>query len=188
MRGLHEEFRFAMKEGKHEPLILIALYVLDFLCIHPFLDGNGRMSRLLSVLALYHQSYEVGRYISLERIIEQTKESYYDTLFVASQGWHESQHNASPWVHYWMGTVLAAYREMESRVGKLSTGHGSKTDIVVTAIDRMMGSFSISELQTACPSVSKDWVKAVVEQLKRDGRLVVEGKGRGARWRKVEIG
>lgn len=188
MRGLHEEFRFAIKEGKHEPLILIALYVLDFLCIHPFLDGNGRMSRLLSVLALYHQSYEVGRYISLERIIEQTKESYYDTLFVASQGWHESQHNASPWVHYWMGTVLAAYREMESRVGKLSTGHGSKTDIVVTAIDRMMGSFSISELQTACPSVSKDWVKAVVEQLKRDGRLVVEGKGRGARWRKVEIG
>lgn len=188
MRALHEDFRLAKKEGKHEPLILIALYVLDFLCVHPFLDGNGRMSRLLSVLALYHQGYEVGRYISLERIIEQTKESYYETLFIASQGWHESKHNPMPWIMYWLGTVLAAYRELESRVVSKATGHGNKTDIVVSAVDRMLGSFSISELQAACPSVSRDWIKAVLDQLKRDGRLVIEGKGRGARWRKAELG
>ena len=188
MRALHEAFRLAMKQGKHEPLILIALYVLDFLCVHPFLDGNGRMSRLLSVLALYHQGYEVGRYISLERIIEQTKESYYETLFIASQGWHESAHSPMPWMTYWLGTVLAAYRELDSRIGSLATGHGNKTDIVVAAIDRMLGSFSISELQDACPSVSRDWIKAVLDQLKREGRLVIEGKGRGARWRKAELG
>lgn len=186
MQELHQAFRQNLKEGRHEPLILVALYVLDFLCIHPFTDGNGRMARLLSVLALYHQGYEIGRYISLERVIEQTKESYYDTLYRASQGWHEDRHDPMPWVDYWLGTILAAYREFESRIGQLSTGHGSKTAIVVTAIERMLGSFSISELEAACPSVSRDWIKAVLEQLKREGRLKVSGRGRGARWSKLE--
>jgi Fic family protein len=186
MRGLHEAFRVGMKEGKYEPLILIALYVLDFLCIHPFLDGNGRMSRLLSVLALYHQGYEVGRYISLERIIEQTKESYYETLFIASQGWHEGAHNPMPWVSYWLGTVLAAYRELESRVGAMATGHGTKADIVIATIDRIKGSFNLAELEAACPSVGRDWIRALLGQLKREGRLTSEGRGRGARWRKAE--
>jgi len=186
MQELHQAFRQNLKDGRHEPLILIALYVLDFLCIHPFTDGNGRMARLLSVLALYHEGYEIGRYISLERLIEQTKESYYDTLYRASQGWHTGSHDPVPWVDYWLSTLLAAYREFENRIGQLSTGHGSKADIIVTAIDRMLGSFSISELETACPSVSRDWIKAVLEQLKREGRLEVSGRGRGARWRKVE--
>jgi Fic family protein len=188
MQELHQTFRQSLKDGRHEPLILIALYVLDFLCVHPFTDGNGRMARLLSVLALYHQGYEIGRYISLERLIEQTKESYYDTLYRASQRWHENAHDPVPWVEYWLSTILAAYREFESRIGQLSTGHGSKTDIVVTAIERMLGSFSISELATLCPSVSRDWIKAVLEQLKREGRLEVSGRGRGARWRKIERG
>jgi Fic family protein len=188
MQALHQAFRQNLKDGRHEPLILIALYVLDFLCIHPFTDGNGRMARLLTVLALYHQGYEIGRYISLERLIEQTKESYYDTLYRGSQGWHENSHDPLPWIEYWLGTILAAYREFESRIGQLSTGHGSKTDIVVTAIERMLGSFSISELEAVCPSVSRDWIKAVLEQLKREGRLEVSGRGRGARWRKIEDG
>jgi len=186
MRGLHEEFRFATKEGKHEPLILIALYVLDFLCVHPFLDGNGRMSRLLSVLALYHQGYEVGRYISLERIIEQTKESYYETLFLSSQAWHEGEHNPMPWVSYWLGTVLAAYRELDTRVRATATGHGTKADIVIAAIDRMMRPFSLSELEATCPSVGRDWIRALLGQLRREGRLISEGRGRGSRWRKAE--
>jgi hypothetical protein len=186
MRGLHESFRVAMKEGKHEPLIIIALYVLDFLCVHPFLDGNGRMSRLLSVLALYHQGYEVGRYISLERIIEQTKESYYETLFIASQGWHESAHKPMSWVSYWLGTVLAAYRELDNRVGGMATGHGAKADIVIAAIDCMVKAFTLAELEAACPNVGRDWIRALLGQLKREGRLINEGHGRGAKWRKVE--
>jgi len=132
-------------------LILIALYVLDFLCVHPFLDGNRRMARLLTVLVLHQQGYEVGRYVSLERLIEQTKESYYDTLYRASQRWHESKHDPLPWIVYWLGTVLAAYREFEARIGRLTTGHGAKTDIVLSAIDGMIGSFSISGPAAALP-------------------------------------
>lgn len=187
MQALHRDFAAAMKAGHIEPLILIALYVLDFLCIHPFLDGNGRMARLVTVLLLHQQGYEVGRYISLERLIEQTKESYYDTLYRASQDWHKSRHDPMPWIAYWLGTVLAAYREFESRIGRLTTGHGAKTDIVLSAVDRMIGSFSISELQAACPSVSRDWIKIVLDQLKKEGRLTLSGRGRSARWRKAEM-
>ncbi|HEV2956620.1 MAG TPA: Fic family protein [Xanthobacteraceae bacterium] len=186
MQALQRDFAAEIKTGRIEPLILIALYVLDFLCIHPFLDGNGRMARLLTVLLLHQQGYDVSRYISLERLIEQTKESYYDTLYRASQGWHEGRHNPLPWIGYWLGTVLAAYREFESRMGKLATGHGAKTDIVLSAVDRMIGSFSISELQAACPSVSRDWIKIVLNQLKREGRLRLSGRGRSARWQKAE--
>jgi Fic family protein len=188
MQTLHRDFLEEMKLGRIEPLILIALYVLDFLCIHPFLDGNGRMARLLSVLLLHQQGYEVGRYISLERLIEKTKESYYETLLRASQRWHDDRHDPLPWVSYWLGVVLAAYREFESRVGGLATGHGAKTDIVLSAIDRTMGSFSVSELQAMCPSVSRDWIKIVLGQLKKEGRLTLSGRGRSARWRKAGIG
>lgn len=188
MARLHEAFAAELKAGRHEPLILIPLYVLDFLCIHPFSDGNGRMARLLTALALYHQGYEVARYISLERLIEQTKESYYDTLWRASQGWHEGAHDPMPWVDYWLSVLLAAGREFESRIGSLTTSHGSKTDIVILAIDRMLGSFTISELEAACPSVSRVWIKSVLDQLKRDGRITPEGRGRGARWRKASTG
>jgi Fic family protein len=93
MEQLHERFDYAWNEGKAEPLLLIAAYVLDFLCIHPFSDGNGRMARLLTLLLLYHAEHEVGRYISLERIVERSKESYYDTLYQSSQGWHEGRHD-----------------------------------------------------------------------------------------------
>ena len=186
MRELHQRFQDALKDNVHDPLILIPLYVLDFLCIHPFLDGNGRMARLLTVLALYQQGYEVVRYLSLECLIEQTKESYYDTLYQASQGWHEDQHNPIPWIDYWLSILLAAYRDMESRIGELSTDHGSKTDIVITAIDHMIGSFSISELEAACPSVSRDWIKTLLEQLKKEGRIELTGRGRGARWHKTD--
>lgn len=185
MQMLHRDFGEEMKSGRIEPLILIALYVLDFLCIHPFLDGNGRMARLLSVLLLHQQEYEVGRYISLERLTENTKESYYDTLYRASQNWHDDRHDPLPWISYWLGVVLAAYREFERRMGELATEHGTKTDIVLSAIDNMMGSFSVSELQALCPSVSRDWIKIVLSQLKKEGRLSLSGRGRNARWRKT---
>ncbi len=185
IRILHDRFQQEERAGVCEPLLLMALYVLDFLCIHPFLDGNGRMARLLSVLILYQNGYEVGRYISLERLIEQTKESYYDTLYRCSQGWHEGNHDPIPWIEYWLSTLLAAYRELENRIEQLATGHGVKTDIILTAIDRMLGDFSISDLQEACPSVSREWIKMLLNQLKHEGRLQVIGKGRGARWQKI---
>ncbi len=185
MQSLHKDYRKSLTEEAHDPLILVPLYILDFLCIHPFLDGNGRMARLMTVLALYHHGYEVARYISLEKLIEQTKEGYYDTLYRASQGWHESDHDPLPWIDFWLSILLGAYRELETRMGAVTSSHATKTDIVITAIDQMIGPFSISELQKACPDVSRVWIKSVLDQLKRDNRLELTGKGRSARWRKT---
>ena len=108
MERLQERFNRLWESGEIEPLLLIPTYILDFLCIHPFLDGNGRMARLLTLLLLYKAGYEVGRFISLERIVERTKESYYDdTLYQSSQGWHEGQHNLLPGVGVFLGSHAA---------------------------------------------------------------------------------
>jgi Fic family protein len=186
MQTLHERYNSLSHEGDIDPLILIALYVLDFLCIHPFLDGNGRMARLITVLLLYHYGYEVSRFISLERVIEQTKESYYETLYKSSQGWHKGRHDALPWIEYFLSTILAAYKEFESRFTRISSGRGSKTDIVLNAIDSFIGDFSISELEKTCPSVSRDMIRHVLKKLKKEGRVASLGQGRFARWRKIK--
>jgi Fic family protein len=107
MRTLHARFNEREAAREWDPLLLIPFYVLDFLCIHPFLDGNGRLARLIALLLLYQHGYEVGRYVSLERIVEQSKQSYYDTLYVSSQGWHEGRHDVLPWTEYFLSTVLA---------------------------------------------------------------------------------
>jgi len=186
MQTLHERYESISKEGDIDSLILIALYVLDFLCIHPFLDGNGRMARLITLLLLYRNGYEVGRYISLERVIEQTKESYYETLQKSSQGWHKGKHDALPWVEYALSTILAAYKEFESRFAGVSKGRGSKTAIVMNAIDSIVGDFSVSDLEKACPDVSVDMIRHVLKKLKKNDRISSLGKGRFARWRKVK--
>jgi Fic family protein len=186
MRTLHG--RFADVERAHglDPLLLIPFYVLDFLCIHPFLDGNGRMARLLSLLLLYHHGYEVGRYVSLERIIEQTKESYYETLYQSSQGWHESRQDVLPWMEYFLSTILAAYGEFENRFGKVSKGRGSKTDMICNAVNGFIADFTITEVERACPKVSRDMIRHVLSQLREDGVIVSVGKGRNAKWRKTD--
>jgi Fic family protein len=186
MRTLHDQYNHAAKSQDVDPLIIISLYILDFLCIHPFLDGNGRMARLLTVILLYQNGYEVARYISLERIIENTKESYYETLYASSRNWHEGNHNALPWIEYLLSTFLAAYREFESRLGKISAGHGSKTDMVSNAIDGFIGEFTISDIENVCPTVGRDWIRTLLQRLKKQGKIEVLGKGRYARWRKIQ--
>lgn len=184
MRTLHGRFAEIETTQSLDPLLLIPLYVLDFLCIHPFLDGNGRLARLIALLLLYHHGYEVGRYVSLERIIEQTKESYYDTLYQSSQGWHESRQDVLPWVEYFLSTMLAAYAEFESRFGKVSKGRGSKTDTVKNAIDGFVADFSLTDIEKACPLVSRDMIRRVLFDLKKEGLVVCLGRGPSARWRK----
>ncbi len=186
MQTLHEEFKRHLREEDFEPLILIALYVLDFLCVHPFLDGNGRMARILTVLLLYHNNYDVGRYISLERIIEQTKESYYETLLKSSQGWHTGKHNVLPWTEYFLSTILAAYKEFESRFTRISSGRGSKTDIILNTIDNFIGDFTVSEIAESCPTVSIDMIRHVLKQLKKEDTVICLRQGRFAKWRKVK--
>jgi Fic family protein len=184
MARLHRDFASAA-DTNVDPLILIALYILDFLCIHPFSDGNGRMVRLLTVLLLYREDYEVARYVSLERLIERTKASYYETLYSSSQGWHESRHDPVPWVAYFLSVIRAAYEEFGRNVGDLKDGRGVKTQLVLQAIAQTVGDFSISELHDRCPSVGWDMVRHVLRNERASGRLQSIGKGRGARWRKI---
>lgn len=186
MDRLQREFAVA-GDTEIDPVILVALYVLDFLCIHPFSDGNGRMARLLTVLLLYREEYEVARYISLERLIEQTKESYYETLYRASQGWHQSAHDPMPWVSYFLGVVHAAYDEFARDVGELRGGRGMKTQLVLQAMEQMIGDFSISELHQHCPSVGWDMLRHVLRGERDAGRVQAIGRGRGARWRRIAL-
>ena len=185
MDELHERYRNVTASRRVDALILDALYALDFLCVHPFADGNGRMSRLLTVLLLNKQGFEVGRYVSIERLIEQTKESYYDTLYRSSQGWHESKHDPMPWIAYLLSVIQAAYGELGERVEELKGQRGAKTAFVKQAIERLIGDFSVSELQTRIPSVGVDLIRKVLKDEKAAKRIVSLGRGRSARWRKV---
>jgi Fic family protein len=113
------------------PLLLVALAVLDFLCIHPFPDWNGRAARLITLLLLFHHGYEVGRYVSLERVIEESREGYYETLEASSVGWHDGGHDPRPWIDYFPGVLTAAYGELEERITAVRRGGGgTKTEMV----------------------------------------------------------
>lgn len=184
MTDLVAQYDQAVADSR-EPLVVIPLFVLDFLCIHPFQDGNGRMARLLTLLLLYHFDYQVGRYISLERLFEQSREGYYETLEASSRGWHESVHDIHPWANYFWGVLRKAYGEFEERVGQLGSGRGSKSQHVRDAVGRQMRSFSLSDLERECPGVSRETIQHVL-QVMRDEKLVeLRGRGRGARWRRV---
>jgi Fic family protein len=183
MERLHERFRATWAAGEIERPVLIAAYVLDFLCVHPFHDGNGRMARLLTLLLLYHCGYEVGRYISLERVVEQSKESYYETLLKSSQGWHEGRHDLLPWTEYFIGVVTAAYRELEERAGSLTAARGAKTEMVLEAIRATRGDFSVKELQERCPHVGIDLIRRILREERQAGRVECLGRGPEAKWR-----
>jgi len=179
---LVESYDDAIHRDGREPLVVVPLVILDFLCIHPFEDGNGRSSRLLTLLLLYHHGYDVGRYISLERVFEQTKESYYSTLERSSQGWHEGAHDVLPWMTYFWGVVTAAYREYEQRVGTIRTGRGAKGDQVRQAVERKLGAFRAADIEAECPGVSHEWVRRVLREMRDDGLIELRGHGPGARW------
>ncbi len=167
------------------PVLAIASAVLDFLCIHPFRDGNGRVSRLLTLLLLYHHQFRVGRFISIERIIEQTKEGYYDALQASSQGWHEGKHDLIPWWSYFLSTLKRTYGEFEQSIEQMSTSHGAKTQNVEEMITELGNPFRFSELTERLPHISKEQIRKVVRRLRDDGVLKCSGRGRGAVWHKV---
>lgn len=184
MVALHHGFEQRWHAQDVEPLLLIPAYVLDFLCIHPFRDGNGRLARLLSLLLLYQAGYEVGRYISLEKVVEQSRESYYEALYQSSQGWHEAQHTLVPWTEYFLGVVIASYQALEDRAGSLLTAKGSKSDRVLAAIQSFIHEFSVKDLQEACPDVGIDLIRKILKEEKSHGRLVPLGRGPLAKWKK----
>ena len=185
MERLHVLFKEELGKGQIDPLLLIPAYVLDFLCIHPFTDGNGRMARLLTLLLLYQAGFEVGRYISLEHLIEDQREGYYDALYKSSQGWHQGEQGLLPWWEYFLGVMLlSAYREFERRTGELTSAHGAKTEMVMAAIEKLPTTFRYADLAQACPNVSRPTIKRVLGQMRKEGKVECVRPGRDAVWEK----
>ena len=184
MEELLTLYHRCLDERTVHPLVAVAAFNLDMLCIHPFRDGNGRVSRLLLLLQCYHLGYEVGRYISLERLIEDNKERYYETLEQSSAGWHEGKHDAWPYINFLLFIVKSAYREFEDRLGKTKSPRGAKTQMIESAIGRFRGSFTLTQLEDACPGVSRDMIRKTLRDLQRQGGVECLGRGPGAAWRK----
>ena len=183
MRELVKAWGETLDEKQIHPVIAMAALNLDFLCIHPFRDGNGRVSRLLLLLMCYQLGFEVGRYVSLERLIEENKDRYYETLEESSEGWHEGKHDAWPFVNYVLFILKHAYREFEERVGQLSSPRGSKTEMIISAIDRAVGSFRVADIQRQCPGVSVDMIRKVLKD--RRAQVKCLGRGKDAKWDKT---
>ncbi|MCL6446284.1 MAG: Fic family protein [Alicyclobacillus sp.] len=181
-------FHLELQRGEWPDVLVIAAFVLDFLCIHPFVDGNGRMARLLALLLLYQSGYVVGRYISLERVIEDTKEQYYDTLYSSSQGWHQGEHNLTPWVEYFLTMLLEAYRRFEQRVGDTEAAQhrGWKSERIRSVVQGFVADFSISDVEELCPGISRPMITRVLNELSRQGVIECIQRGRNARWKRCE--
>jgi len=173
-----------LRERWVHPLIAMAAFNLDFLCIHPFRDGNGRVSRLLLLHQCYQLGYEASRYISIERIIEQSKDRYYETLEQSSQGWHAGKHDPWPYINYVLYTLKSAYKEFEERVGQLRSPKGAKTELIRSAIEKMPDPFRIADIHKDCPGVSIDMIRQVLKRLRNEGNVECLGRGQTAQWQK----
>lgn len=176
--NLCDAFNEAINGMEMDPLILIPMFILDFLCIHPFNDGNGRMSRLLTLLLLYRSGYFVGKYISIEKLISDTKASYYEALQNSSNGWHEGTNDYAPFVIYMLGIVLAAYRNLASRLELLTDKSMSKPDRVREIIKNHLGKITKSEIMEQCPDVSQVTVQRALADLIKNEEILKIGGGR----------
>lgn len=170
-----DAYNRAVGEGKVDPLILIPVFIHDFLCIHPFLDGNGRMSRLLTTLLLYRAGYEVGKYISLEAKIAKNKGAYYDALELSQTGWHEEKDDPTPFIKYLLGTIISAYRDFEDRVEIISP---SSEDTVRKAVESRIGKFTKRKITELCPNISASTVERNLRAMVNNGVLEKQGAGK----------
>lgn len=176
------EFSRVISGGKINPLLLIPVFVLDFLCIHPFNDGNGRMSRLLTLLLLYRSGYNIGKYISIEMLIEKSKETYYEALHESSIGWHEGENNYEPFVTYMLGVILRAYREFDLRMRYLSMTDISKPERIELIIKEHLGTISKSYILELCPDISESTVEQTLHRLLEYNRIIKIGGGRYSKY------
>lgn len=165
-------------KGEVDPLILMGMFVLDFLCIHPFNDGNGRMSRLLTLLLLYQTGFIVGKYISIEKIIEESKETYYEVLQDSSTNWHENDNDYKPFVNYLLGVIVSAYKEFESRVELITDSSLSKADRIREEIKSHIGTITKTELLQMNPDISDTTVQRTLAELVKNNEIRKIGGGR----------
>lgn len=185
LSGAIEAYENTIGDGRIPALVALAAFNLDFLCIHPFRDGNGRVSRLLMLFMLYRLGYEACRYVSLERLIELSKDRYYETLEQSSQGWHESKHSIWPYVNYLLYTFDELYEDFERRFSQLAVSRGEKSNAVIDVLNNTEGEFTLREIELKCPSVSRETIKAVLKRYPEC--FVCSGRGICARWRRRKI-
>lgn len=177
MDAICESYNRVIDTQEIDPLILIPVFIHDFLCIHPFNDGNGRMSRLLTTLLLYRSGYLVGRYISLEQKIAQNKVLYYDVLEQCQTGWHDGSDDPTPFIKYLLATILAAYRDFEERLELVSEKQPA-LELVRRATAEKIGKFTKTDILGLCPSLSPSSVESSIKKLIKEGVLVRHGSGR----------
>ena len=178
IEDLCDAFDDAIARNEADPLLIIPMFILDFLCIHPFNDGNGRMSRLLTLLLLYRSGYIVGKYISIEKAIEQTKDTYYEALQSSSQGWHEEENDYAHFVRYMLGVILSAYRDFSSRVKVLTTSGMSKPERIKEIIKDTLGKITKAEIMDKCPDISQITVQRTLNDLLEKNDIIKIGGGR----------
>lgn len=180
---LCDAFGKMLTEGVADPLLLIPMFIIDFLCIHPFRDGNGRMSRLLTLMLLYKSGYIVGRYISIEKLIENSKDVYYDALAASSVDWYEEANDYAPFVKYTLGVVAAAYREFFERTNLIIENTSSKPDRIIEQIRNHMGTITKTELVRSVPDVSQTTVQRTLNDLVKQGKVIKIGGGRYTKYK-----
>ncbi len=186
MEQLCQQFNNAIDDGRYDPLVLIPMFILDFLCIHPFNDGNGRMSRLLTLLLLYRSGYIVGKYISMEMLIEKSKETYYEVLQDSSYAWHEGTNDYIPFVKYYLGIMLKGYKEFQDRVEHLNYRKLSKADRVKAVFDKKLGIVRKADIAAFCPDISETTIERTLKELLEANYIEKVGKARATGYVKKE--
>ena len=180
MDSLCTAYRRAVDDALFDPLMLIPMFIFDFLCVHPFHDGNGRMSRLLTLLLLYRSGFLVGKYISIEMLIEESKSDYYEALQESSMNWHENGCDMSPYVEYTLGIILKAYRELESRVKGIVSARMSKADRIRAIVNVTLGKVTKRDILIKCPDISTAMVELTLKALLDEGVIRKIGNGRAS--------
>ncbi|MGA8179584.1 MAG: Fic family protein [Desulfobacterales bacterium] len=181
MDTLCRNYREACEDQSIPPLLIVATFVFDLLCIHPFRDGNGRVSRLVTILLLQAHGFQVARYVSLERLVEQSKEEYYGILSECSKGWYEAKNDLIPWWNYFLSVLRRAYKEFERQV-ESTEARPAKSDLVRQTVLAQVEQFTLGDLAAQLPSASTQLIKKILAELKKKGKIRLVGKGRGARW------
>ena len=177
INNICEAYNDAINDGI-DPLLIMPMFILDFLCVHPFNDGNGRMSRLLTLLLLYKSGYIVGKYISIEKLIERSKDTYYETLKASSTGWHEGTNDYIPFVEYYLGVIIASYREFSSRVQTLIESGMSKPEKIREIIRNHVGKITKAQIMQKCPDISLVTVQRTLAELVEKNEVIKISGGR----------
>jgi Fic family protein len=181
---LCRSYRTVCDQEQIPPLLIVATFVFDLLCTHPFRDGNGRTSRLATSLLLQSHGFQVARYISLERLIEESKDEYYRVLKLCSQGWHEGKNDILPWWNYFLGTLRTAYKEFERQIESIEA-RPAKTDLVRQTVLTQVEGFTLADMAAQLPAASHQLIKKVLSEMKKARRVRLVGRGRGARWETI---